>query len=61
MSDFLNKIEKIRQKPENIRLRWAWGMTIAAMIIIVILWMISFSAQKGDNNVEDLSGSEIIQ
>lgn len=61
MSDFFNKIEKIRQQPENIRLRWVWGMTAVAMIIIVILWIASFSAQKSGGNSEDLSSSEISQ
>jgi Na+/H+-translocating membrane pyrophosphatase len=61
MSAFFNKIEKIRKQPEHIRLRWAWGMTIAAMVIVVILWMISFSTQRNESVNDEAGGSEVIQ
>jgi len=43
--NIFNKIDEIRKQPDHIRLRWAWGLTAVGMFFIVIIWMISFSAQ----------------
>ena len=43
--NIFNKIDEIRRQPDHIRLRWAWGLTAVGMFFIVIIWMISFSAQ----------------
>ncbi|HAT74261.1 MAG: hypothetical protein US30_C0012G0058 [Candidatus Moranbacteria bacterium GW2011_GWF2_36_839] len=43
--NIFNKIDEIRRQPDYIRLRWAWGLTAVGMFFIVIIWMISFSAQ----------------
>lgn len=40
------KIEKIRQKPEHIRIRWAWGLTALFMLIVFALWGILISAER---------------
>lgn len=36
-----NKIEEIRNKPENIRLRYVWGSVAICMIFIIIIWIFS--------------------
>lgn len=56
-----NKIEQIRNKPEYIRLRYAWGMTFFCLFIIIIIWFISFSAQKENSqNTEALKNQQEI-
>ena len=50
--DIFNKIENIRRQPDHIRLRWAWGLTFVGMFFIIIIWMISFSAQISSLNSE---------
>jgi len=45
MNSIFDKIEEIRRQPDHIRLRWAWGLTFVGMFFIIIIWMISFSAQ----------------
>jgi uncharacterized protein YcfL len=50
--NIFNKIEEIREKPEHIRLRWAWGLTAVGTVCIVIIWMISFASQM-ENSAED--------
>lgn len=39
----VDKIEKIRQKPENIRMRFVWILTIASLILVLFIWFWSFS------------------
>ena len=56
-----DKIEEIRGESEHIRLRWAWGMTIIAMVAVVIIWMISFTAQKTEDNDDTRVNNELIQ
>lgn len=51
--NIFNKIEKIRRQPDHIRLRWSWGLTAVAMFFVVVLWMISFSAQISSLNDEE--------
>lgn len=40
------KIEEIRKKPEHIRLRYVWGLTFFSLAIVILIWIISISAQK---------------
>jgi hypothetical protein len=35
------KIEEIRQKPENIRMRYVWFFVAVSMLIIIIIWIFS--------------------
>ncbi len=39
------KIEEIRQQPEHVRLRWAWGMTAGFMVVIIFIWIILLKSQ----------------
>jgi hypothetical protein len=50
-----DKIEAIRRQPEHIRLRWAWGLTAVGMVVIVIIWMISLSAQVSELNKDKIT------
>lgn len=50
--NIFNKIDEIRKQPDHIRLRWAWGLTAVGMFFIIIIWMISFSAQISSLNSE---------
>ena len=53
--NILNKIEEIRKQPEHVRLRWAWGLTVIGMAVIIIIWMISLSAQISSMNEKEVS------
>lgn len=48
--NIFNKIEEIREKPEHIRVRWVWIMTVIFMFFVVSIWMLSISAQKGESS-----------
>ncbi|HRY82487.1 MAG TPA: hypothetical protein P5232_02200 [Candidatus Moranbacteria bacterium] len=50
-----DKVEEIRKQPEHIRLRWAWGLTAIGMAVIIIIWMISLSAQISSMNEKEVS------
>ena len=41
-----NKIEEIRRKPEHIRLRYVWALTIIFTLFIIIIWAFSFKSQN---------------
>ncbi|KKP80187.1 MAG: hypothetical protein A2271_03815 [Candidatus Moranbacteria bacterium RIFOXYA12_FULL_35_19] len=56
--NIFDKIEEIRRQPEHVRLRWAWGLTAFGMVFILIIWMISFSAQF--ENTDDLEKENIL-
>ena len=58
MDSIFNKIDEIRKKPDYIRLRWAWGLTGFAMIFVLVIWVISFSAQIKSDNEEELITNE---
>ncbi len=58
MMNIFDKIEEIRRQPEHVRLRWAWGLTAFGMVFILIIWMISFSAQF--ENTDDLEKENIL-
>lgn len=40
------KIERIRRKPEYIRMRYAWSMTAVCMVFVLAIWGVSLSVQK---------------
>ncbi len=66
MNSIFNKIEEIRRQPDHIRLRWAWGLTAVGMFFIVIIWMISFSAQisslkSEEKPVDNISNGSAMQ
>lgn len=39
------KIDNIRQKPEHIRLRWVWTLSIIFTLIIVFFWFLAVKSQ----------------
>ncbi|OGI28705.1 MAG: hypothetical protein A2288_03890 [Candidatus Moranbacteria bacterium RIFOXYA12_FULL_44_15] len=43
------KIENIRNKPENIRMRYVWGYTIFFTALVVVVWFLSLAAQRNAN------------
>ena len=53
--NILNKIEEIRQKPEYIRRRYAWGLTVFSMLFILLVWFISISSQTQVKKDETLT------
>jgi hypothetical protein len=40
------KIEEIRQQPENVRLRWIWGLTLFFTFCVVLIWGIALKVQN---------------
>jgi hypothetical protein len=61
--DLNKKIEEIRQKPENIRLRYVWGAVVVSMIFIIIIWIFSLGESikemksTDSNNLPDIKQS----
>ena len=62
------KIERIKEQPEHIRLRYVWFFVLVSMFFIITLWIFSLqvdSAQKPGNagQIVDLNslGNEIQQ
>ena len=57
------KIEEIRRKPESVRLRYAWGFSFVCLFLILIIWIISFIAQRDRSENENFpkSQQEIIE
>ena len=53
------KIEEIRRRPEEIKLRYVWGSVIISMFFIVIIWLLSimtlFDKESFEKNSPDLS------
>lgn len=43
-----DKIEEIRQQPERVRLRWAWGLTAFSMVFVIVLWAILLAGQTSN-------------
>ena len=39
--DIFDKLEKIRRKPEHIRLRYVWGAVAVCMFFLVFVWIFS--------------------
>ncbi len=47
------KIEEIRRKPDNIRLRYVWACVSFCMVFILVVWFFSFGfSNKSSNNQE---------
>jgi hypothetical protein len=43
--DIYEKIEEIRRKPENIRIRYVWAMVAIGMLFVLIIWLFSLKDQ----------------
>jgi len=43
--DLIGKIEKIRQKPEHIRVRYVWFCVAVSMIFVLTIWIFSMKSQ----------------
>jgi hypothetical protein len=54
-----NKIDKIRRKPEHIRMRYAWGFAVGGTFLVVIIWGFSLVAQKNEGSLGILSGDQM--
>lgn len=65
------KIQEIRQKPENERVKYVWGMVTISMFFVIVLWVVSlkdtFSGNHSSSseaitpqeiNLEEVIGSE---
>ena len=55
----LEKIDKIREKPEHIRMRYVWGFVFSFIIVIIFIWIVSLKSNfenigKKDVNVDKL-------
>ena len=56
----MDKIEEIRQKPENEKIRYVWGMVTVCMIIIFFVWIFSLQDLMDNDQDKINSGSEIL-
>lgn len=56
----MDKIEEIRQKPENEKIRYVWGMVTFCMIIIFFVWIFSLQDLMDNDQDKINSGSEIL-
>lgn len=53
-----DKIDQIRQKPEHIRLRYAWMFTAIAMVFIIAVWFLSLRTKSNQAKGPVLSESQ---
>lgn len=68
----IEKIEEVRKKPDNIKLRYVWFFVIICMLLIISIWLISVKADlnnsflknneatKKTNEIQK-SGSELLK
>lgn len=59
--DINQKLEEIRNKPDEIRKKYVWIAVLISMIFIIIIWIFSFkenlsSVIKQENNLPELPG-----
>lgn len=61
MVNLSEKIEEIRKKPENVRVKYVWGCVAASMLLVIMIWFFSIAAMlKKDtpkpetDNIENL-------
>jgi Tfp pilus assembly protein PilO len=45
------KIEEIRNKPDDIKLRYIWGAVLISMLVIIAIWVLSLSASLKENKI----------
>jgi hypothetical protein len=45
----MDKVEEIRKKPENIRMRYVWFFVAVSMFFVIILWIFSLQAIKQES------------
>jgi hypothetical protein len=55
--DIGKKLDEIRQKPENIRMRYVWGAVGISMILVVGIWIFSIKEAFKSTQTEGESGS----
>lgn len=55
-----DKIEEIRKKPEHIRLRYVWVLTVISAFFIIIIWILSISFSGKNKTSEPIQG-EVLQ
>jgi hypothetical protein len=55
------KIEKVKQQPEYVRIRYVWGCVAASMFIVLIIWIFSIASmfKAGKNNLSQETNSNI--
>jgi len=53
----MDKVEEIRKKPENIRLRYVWFFVALSMIFVIILWIFSLQASKQESQSANSKGN----
>ena len=46
----LNFLDKLRQKPEKIRLRYAFGISLSVVIVLVIIWTVTLPGRFSKKN-----------
>jgi hypothetical protein len=53
---FSQKIKEIRSKPESVRMRYVWFLTFLSTIVLLGVWVWSFSLQRRELKMPSLSG-----
>jgi len=54
-----DKIENIRQKPEHIRLRYAWACAIAGTFCVILVWFLSLKARQPEVTAPQFSEEQL--
>ncbi len=68
----IEKIEEIRKKPDNVKLRYVWLFVIICMVLIISIWLLSVRADISESSLKNKnssrekseiqkSGSELLQ
>lgn len=51
----IEKIEEIRQKPEHVRVWYAWTAVLVVMFFVIIIWIFTLQENlRGSSPVEDV-------
>lgn len=53
-----SKIDEIRSKPEYVRVRYAWGLSIGITLLVVVLWIMSLGVQEDEVSTQSILGEE---
>ncbi|TAK96682.1 hypothetical protein EPO05_01225 [Patescibacteria group bacterium] len=46
------RIEKVRQEPEHVRVRYVWGSVVASMVVVLLIWVVSLKANMAKIKIE---------
>jgi hypothetical protein len=46
-----DKIDEIRKKPDHVRIRYAWTLSIIATSFVILIWIISLAAGRKETPV----------